>query len=202
MKSYFDLFPSTMRPSNDYTDSWEIDRDCRKERTMLINIDDCKGLDLKLCQLAEGENLTDEQYRYFTKGWQALWGMIIELPSADRPHIGYTGVDEDYLVSIQEVLNITAETGALETQRRVRELARRDRSQEWIPCSERLPSEYGNYLIVKEYDNVDIGTYNPDGRIKWSGCDADGFHWLSDWEVLAWMSLPQPWKGADDEYDK
>ena len=52
---------------------------------MLINIDDCKGMDMKLCQLAEKNNLTDEQFVYFTKGWQALWGMIVELPSADRP---------------------------------------------------------------------------------------------------------------------
>ena len=52
---------------------------------MLINIDDCKGLDMKLCQLAEEEQLTDEQFRYFTEGWRALWGMIIKLPSADRP---------------------------------------------------------------------------------------------------------------------
>lgn len=60
-------------------------------------------------------------------------GAINAIPSADRPHVGYTGVDEDYLVSVQEVLNITAETGAFETQRRVRELARRDRPQgEWI----------------------------------------------------------------------
>ena len=52
---------------------------------MLINIDDCEGMDLKLCQLAEEKHLTDEQFIYFTKGWQALWGMIIELPSADTP---------------------------------------------------------------------------------------------------------------------
>lgn len=40
---------------------------------------------MKLCQLAEEKQLTDEQFRYFTKGWQALWGMIIDLSSADRP---------------------------------------------------------------------------------------------------------------------
>lgn len=51
---------------------------------MLNNIDDCKGLDMKLCQLAEENNLTDEQFRYFTKGWQALWGMINKLPSVDK----------------------------------------------------------------------------------------------------------------------
>ena len=37
---------------------------------------------------------------------------------------GYVGIDEDYPVSIKQVLNITAETGALETQRRVKELQR------------------------------------------------------------------------------
>lgn len=39
-------------------------------------------------------------------------------------HTGYIGVDDDYPVSVKQVLNITAELGALETQRRVRELPR------------------------------------------------------------------------------
>ena len=58
---------------------------------MLININDCKGLDMKLCQFAEEEHLTDEQFVYFTKGWQALWGMILNLPSADRPQGEWIG---------------------------------------------------------------------------------------------------------------
>lgn len=62
---------------------------------MLINIDDCKGLSMKLCQLAEEKQLTDEQFRYFTKGWQALWGMIIELPSADRPQGKWIITEQD-----------------------------------------------------------------------------------------------------------
>ncbi len=35
---------------------------------------------------------------------------------------GWTGIEDDYPVSIREVLDITAETGALYTQNRVREL--------------------------------------------------------------------------------
>lgn len=35
---------------------------------------------------------------------------------------GYVGIDKDYFVSVKEVLNITAETGALETQDRVRDI--------------------------------------------------------------------------------
>jgi len=74
-----------------------------------------------------------------------------------------------------------------------------DRPQEWIPCSERLPSEYGNYLITTEDGEVDVGAYDPDSGLKWSGCDADGFYWFSNGAILAWMPLPKPWKGADDE---
>ena len=48
---------------------------------------------------------------------------------------GYVGIDKDYFVSVKEVLNITAETGALETQNRVRELPLADvvkaRHAEW-----------------------------------------------------------------------
>ena len=36
--------------------------------------------------------------------------------------VGYVGIDKDYFVSVKEVLNITAETGALETQDRIRDL--------------------------------------------------------------------------------
>lgn len=35
---------------------------------------------------------------------------------------GYVGIEDDYPISIKQVLDITAELGALETQRRVREL--------------------------------------------------------------------------------
>ena len=58
----------------------------------------------------------------------AIESKINDIPSAE-PSVGYVGVDDDYLVSVKEVLNITAETGALETQRRVKELPRRDRPQ-------------------------------------------------------------------------
>ena len=148
--------------------------------------------------------------------------VIQDLPSADRPHVGYTGVDEDYLVSVQEVLNITAETGALETQRRVRELARRDSPQEWTPCSERLPKHSYTkrfWLTVKLDDDEGtvttlIGTWGAwGGRNGSKSYDAfdcwkdvminGGIYRLSQpipkERVLAWMPAPEPWKGADDE---
>lgn len=64
----------------------------------------------------------------------------------------------------------------------------------WIPCSERLPDEYGNYLVTSDED-VDIGTFNPN-TAKWSGCDAEGFYWVYD--IIAWMPLPDPYKESED----
>jgi len=73
--------------------------------------------------------------------------------------------------------------------------------RQWIPCSERLPEQYGNYLVSYRTDDFesDIGTFNPD-RInsdtgEWSACDANGFYWVASkgLEVIAWMPLPEPY---------
>lgn len=71
--------------------------------------------------------------------------------------------------------------------------------QRWIPCSERLPKEYGNYLITTHNGDVDVGTINPKKKGVWSACDADGFYWIR--EVVAWMPLPEPPKEDDHETD-
>lgn len=49
---------------------------------------------------------------------------LYSVPPAEPGHIrcGLTGIIGDYLVRIQDVIEITEETGALETQRRVKEL--------------------------------------------------------------------------------
>ena len=71
------------------------------------------------------------------------------------------------------------------------EKARADRPQEWIPCSERLPEEDGDYLVSLAFEwgnEIEMG-------------------WLLDGEwvnpnshvTVAWQPLPKPWKGADDE---
>ena len=49
-----------------------------------------------------------------------------EAYGAEAHGAGYVGIDKDYFVSVKDVLNITAETGAIETQSRVRELPHAD----------------------------------------------------------------------------
>ena len=65
---------------------------------------------------------------------------------------------------------------------------------EWISCSERLPTKAGHYLCSfnkpNRIDNIYVDlAYWTGGR--WYG-------YLTN-EINAWMPIPEPWKGADDE---
>ena len=59
-------------------------------------------------------------------------------------------------------------------------------AQQWIPCSERLPKKDGRYLC----------TYSDFGTCVDFGLYADG-QWIV--EPIAWMPLPEPWRGEKDE---
>ena len=81
--------------------------------------------------------------------------------------------------------------------------------QRWIPCSERLPEEDTEVLISYRYKegegdtdhvNIDITSY---GTTCFGGRE---IHTLKEWrqpfdyfhanyEVIAWMPLPEPYKG-------
>lgn len=69
--------------------------------------------------------------------------------------------------------------------------------QQWIPCSERFPSEGENVLLCDtRFGNVAIGRlirYN-------TGCCWEVDHWdcdIEDWQ--AWMPLPEPYKERREE---
>lgn len=78
----------------------------------------------------------------------------------------------------------------------------------WIPCSERLPEEYGDYLvawkplymsaedIIKKVGRAiphfyEILEYDPDDEALWIGSieQAQG-----EYEIIAWQPLPQPYQ--------
>ena len=73
----------------------------------------------------------------------------------------------------------------------------------WIPCSERLPNENGDYLVTLENGVVKILGYSTTQRTTYPKGFyhiKDGFSWRQMQNpVVAWMPLPEPWKGADDE---
>ena len=76
-----------------------------------------------------------------------------------------------------------------------------ERREGWIPVSEKLPDEYGNYLVFTSDNDIDIGTYQPRYIVgTWSMCDANGFYWADDKDikVLAWKPLPKPYESEAD----
>ena len=75
----------------------------------------------------------------------------------------------------------------------IRMIPSADRPQEWILCSERLPeSDYMCLVSCKTKKGVKSvnRAYYSDGYWHGSGSMSG---------VEAWMPLPKPWKGADDE---
>lgn len=69
---------------------------------------------------------------------------------------------------------------------------------EWIPVKERLPEKDGFYLVSGRYKATE-----KDGKSKVGSCQfrkASGefkTSWLFD--VEAWMDLPDPWEGPDED---
>ena len=85
------------------------------------------------------------------------------------------------LIERDAALWITAETGALETQRRIKELPAANR---WIPVSERLPEKQCRCLVTSESGKISIQTFlfslTYGVEPYFSGCE----------KVIAWMPMP------------
>lgn len=72
-------------------------------------------------------------------------------------------------------------------------------AQQWIPVNERLPDDvpYGfSYSVVifcTQKGDVGFGYYDNGARV-W--CSDTGYFWQ---DVIAWMPLPEPWKGEQND---
>lgn len=55
----------------------------------------------------------------------------------------------------------------------------------WTPCSERLPETYGAYLVQDVCGNIFVD--------YWRG------YWLAKTTMVAWMPLPEPYRGGDED---
>ena len=58
-------------------------------------------------------------------------------------------------------------------------------AQQWIPCSERLPDQNGKYLVVGRQKAINILKF-------------DGGRWYGKWGVVAWMPMPDVYKGEEE----
>lgn len=99
-------------------------------------------------------------------------------------------VDNSYLIydykfnSVESGMNLTG------IQQAIGEMPKVEQSR-WIPCSERLPEKWGDYLVTSKWKGVGSGTvyietnmavYNKRAG-KWDHPD-----------VIAWMPLPEPYE--------
>ncbi len=110
------------------------------------------------------------------------------------------GVD---CISRKAVLEITAETGALETQNRVKALPSvTPQEPRWISVSERLPEPNRavlTYVSTGASETYCLAYWN-DVRNGWE--DWIGYELIEtdrEYKVLAWMPLPEPYKAESEE---
>lgn len=66
----------------------------------------------------------------------------------------------------------------------------------WIPVTERFPEEYGTYLVTGEWESGDAVV----GCCEYSVEDGY-FQTARNFDVLAWMPLPELYKGVTDGRD-
>ena len=95
---------------------------------------------------------------------------------------GYGNDDSDEVITLDEAIEIVDQVAE-------------EYKGGWIPCSERLPEEYGEYLYTDINEEVHEGCFAPYGGVLiggWSTCHADGVVRLSDDKVIAWQPLPAP----------
>lgn len=69
----------------------------------------------------------------------------------------------------------------------------------WIPCSERLPKVGDIVLGTESYGSVDTWILEESfaGKLYWTDSFEERAFDLET--VIAWMPLPEPYKGGDDD---
>lgn len=77
---------------------------------------------------------------------------------------------------------------------------------EWIPCRRAMPTAIGTYIICgkmkysfeSEYEYfVDAADYSPSTTGGEFSTWNDWFEGQDEYEILAWMSMPKPWKEGE-----
>lgn len=70
-------------------------------------------------------------------------------------------------------------------------------AQQWIPCSERLPSARQSVILsTKEWTGEGCYWETTEYHVIWKGYRWNATYW--DDEVIAWMPLPEPFEGVTE----
>ena len=110
----------------------------------------------------------------------AFFDAVKALPSAEQKTkcIAQIRIDRDDLEDlvnkkVNEIVNMMSET----------------KTGEWIPVSERLPDEDGEYMVTQKNGSVGRYVFNRNGN------SAEYFKRCA----LAWMPLPEPYREGSEE---
>lgn len=68
-------------------------------------------------------------------------------------------------------------------------------AQQWIPVSERLPKESDGKVLITVSGEVETGKYSEFSKTWFIGI----LNGVGGDAPIAWMPLPEPWKGEADE---
>jgi len=72
----------------------------------------------------------------------------------------------------------------------IKKISEEEPASDWVPCSERLPDEYDEYLCQYEDGDIFVGWLED---AKWCR------YCVRKDKVVAWMPLPEPYKGENNE---
>ena len=100
------------------------------------------------------------------------------------------------VISDDDAVDIAIKEYSDKLWERAYERGKAEAQQRWIPCSERLPEENGQYLITVKYVHVDgyDDIYAEHG--EWTDGKWDMFcfgHCGKVENIIAWMPLPEPY---------
>ena len=119
---------------------------------------------------------------------------IIELDKKDKEICeqyinGKLGDDLGDYINVTELVNAIANSEPIDTDSTVIYLE----ADDWISVKDQLPEEYGNYLVLTDDRDIDVGTFNPRFEDSWSMCDANGFYWAvqKGVRITHWRPLPK-----------
>jgi hypothetical protein len=132
----------------------------------------------------------------------AIYEKIKSLPSA-RQDVPDTNVGDT--ISRQAAIDaLSTPHGILYPIRTIEALPS---AQQWIPCSERMPERGKDVLVTRDYDGrednnkscryVEVAScYGEDDDITWSSFSDEYKIKPRNHHVVAWMPLPEPYKGG------
>lgn len=114
---------------------------------------------------------------------------------------------------MQEISRIAKKCSVPKLRELINAIPSADRPQEWIPCSERMPEErewigtekFGTTISDKVFVTFESRGERFVKPICFQNGELGGMdkHTMDalygEWKAVAWMPLPEPWKGADDE---